>query len=88
MGPEFLNLFSSAVVMLQPLLGTFKQMRDMVIEYIITQDHHASSIAQTLMSIIGNTEEQANNNKLLKVDKFNAWLFNAFLSHEYDTKNS
>ena len=40
----------------------------MVIESITTQDHHGSSIARTLLSIIGNAEEQVNN-ELLKVDK-------------------
>ena len=54
--------------MLQPLLGTFKG---------TTEDHHKPSIAQRLLSLVANAEEQANN-ELLKVDKeiqFNAWLF-------------
>ena len=74
MGPEFVQLFNSKVIMAQQVLNFMKDMRDKVMTSITT---NTIDIAQSLLSIINDVEETTRNTSM-KVDKeiqFNEWLF-------------
>jgi len=76
-GLELTSLFTSRLVMAQPLIGSLTSMRDMAVQVLTTQDQNTKTgILRSLMTI--NSTVDTVNADSLTVDKeiqFNDWLF-------------